>query len=111
MSPVFVTVQTVLKDAPGETLVESGGACLTNLHDQVAFDVVTPAIPSVGAAVGNLNIKVGVGLGVTLAVGVGKGVEEGVIVGGIRACVCVAAAAAVCATMVFTMPGMGVGIC
>ena len=56
-------------------------------------------------------MKVAVLIGVTLTVLVGKGAGEGISVGGIRAAVCVAAAAAVCATIVSMMPGTEVGIC
>lgn len=41
----------------------------------------------------------------------GKGVSVGVNVGGIKAAVCVAAAAAVCATISLIAFGIGVGIC
>jgi hypothetical protein len=65
-----------------------------------------------GGLVGDeiLKTNVSVTVGVTLAVLVGKGVKDGVRVSGIRAAVWLAAAAAVCATIISTTPGADVGI-
>ena len=105
---MFLSFQVTVKDLWGAKWVPSCGDCDISWHPKT---LLTSVGAGVCVDVGNRKIKVGVIVGVFTGVRDGKGVKVEVRVGGMRAAVSVAAAAAVCATINLIAPGIGVEIC